>query len=278
VPTILYYSDIHIEIREHAGRMGWTDLYPLDLGPDLRAHAGKTDLLVLAGDIGRMRSRRNVSTLAYAAQARAFLGCPVLVVPGNHEYYRGSFDEERAALLAAKLDGVSVLDRGEARLPIDARTLRVLGATLWTDYAAHGDAAEAMRSAQETMEDHRLIVRRGGGPFLPRHALEEHRLARAWLGARLAEPHNGPTLVVTHHAPHSAARNPRFGITPLSPAFHSDCDELIDAAARAGVAAWIFGHHHWCHELELRGVRLLSAQTGYPGEATGWRGPGVLRL
>ncbi|MCC6608295.1 MAG: metallophosphoesterase [Burkholderiales bacterium] len=276
--TILYFSDIHIEIREKLGRLGWTERYPLDLGPDLRACAGSADLLVLAGDIGRMRSRRDVSTLAYAAQAAAFLACPAVVVPGNHEYYRGSFDEEREGLLGARLEGVTVLDRGEARYPTAAGELRVLGATLWTDYAANGDPAEAMRRAQEEIVDHRLIVRRDGAPFRPEDALAEHRLSRAWLAARLAEPHAGPTLVVTHHVPHSAAHNPRFGITPLSPAFHSDCDELIDAAARAQVLAWVFGHHHWSHEVALRGVRLVSAQTGYPDEATGWTGPGVLSI
>ncbi len=234
-------------------------------------------LLVLAGDVGRMRSRRNVSTLAYAEQAAAFLGCPAVVVPGNHEYYRGDFDEVREALLAARLENVTVLDRGEARYAIEGRTLRVLGATLWTDYAANGDPAAAMRLAQAQIEDHRLIARRGA-PFRPEDALEEHRAARAWLAARLAEPHAGPALVVTHHAPHSATCNPRFGITPLSPAFHSDCDELLDAARRAGVAAWIFGHHHWSHEVNVRGVRLVSAQTGYPGEPAGWNGPGLLRL
>ncbi len=60
---ILYYSDIHIEIREKEGGEGWTSRYPLALGPDLRAYTGKAALLVLAGDIGRMRSRRNVSTV-----------------------------------------------------------------------------------------------------------------------------------------------------------------------------------------------------------------------
>jgi len=278
VSKIVYFSDIHIEIREKAGRLGWTELMPLDLGPDLRGLAGAADLLVLAGDIGRMRSQRDVSTLRYAEQAARLLGCPAVVVPGNHEYYRGSFDEERAALLAARVDGVTVLDRGEARYAIGGRTLRVLGATLWTDYAANGEPAQAMRLAHEKIVDHRLITRRGGAPFLPQDALTEHRLSRAWLAARLAEPHDGPTLVVTHHVPHSAARHPGFGVTPLSPAFHSDCDELIDAAARARVAAWVFGHHHWSHELELRGVRLASAQPGYPGEATGWSGPGALSL
>lgn len=275
--TIVYFSDVHVEIREKDGSAGWTDRHPLALGPDLRAHAGRADLLVLAGDIGRMRSRRNVSTLAYAAQAAEFVGCPALVVPGNHEYYRSSFDEEREALLAARLEGVTVLDRREARFAIDGRELRVLGATLWTDYAANGDRSEAMRRAHDGIEDHRLIGRRGAS-FLPEDALDEHRLSRAWLAERLTQAHSGPTLVVTHHVPHSAARNPRFGVTPLSPAFHSDCDELIDAAARAGVAGWIFGHHHWCLELDLRGVRLLSAQPGYPGEATDWRGPGRLEI
>jgi hypothetical protein len=278
VAQVLYFSDIHIEIRERSGRAGWTSRYPLDLGPDLGAYVGRVDLLVLAGDIGRMRSRRDVSTLRYAEQAARLLGCPAVVVPGNHEYYRGSFDEERAALLAARLDGVTVLDRGEARYALAGGTLRVLGATLWTDYAALGDPAQAMRLAQQEIVDHHLITRRGGAPFLPQDALEEHRLSRAWLAARLAEPHDGPTLVVTHHVPHSAACHPGFGVSPLSPAFHSDCDELIDAAARARVLAWIFGHHHWSHELELRGVRLVSAQPGYPGEATGWRGPGLLSI
>jgi Calcineurin-like phosphoesterase len=276
--TVLYFSDIHIEIREKAGRLGWTDLMPLDLGPDLRPYAGRADLLVLAGDIGRMRSRRDVSTLRYAEQAAQLLGCAAVVVPGNHEYYRGSFDAEREALLAGRVDGVTVLDRGEARYPGPGGALRVLGATLWTDYATLGDPKQGMLDALGGIEDHRLIARRDGTPFLPEDALAEHRLSRAWLAARLAEPHDGPTLVVTHHVPHSAACNPAFGITPLSPAFHSDCDELIDAAVRAGTQAWIFGHHHWSHELELRGLRLVSAQTGYPGERTGWRGPGLLSI
>ena len=274
----LYFSDIHIEIRGKIGRAGWSSHYPPDLGPDLRAYAGRAELLVLAGDIGRMRSRRDVSTLSYAQQAAQWLGCPAVVVPGNHEYYRGSFDEERAALLGARVDGVTVLDRGEARYNVAAGVLRVLGATLWTDYATLGDPQQGMLDALRGIEDHRLIARRDGTPFLPEDALAEHRLSRAWLAERLAEPDDGPTLVVTHHVPHSAACNPAFGVTPLSPAFHSDCDELIDAAARAGAQAWIFGHHHWSHELELRGLRLVSAQTGYPGEQTGWRGPGLLSL
>ncbi|MEO8166565.1 MAG: hypothetical protein ABI619_14335, partial [Betaproteobacteria bacterium] len=80
---ILYFSDIHIEIREKDPGLAWTGIQPLALGPDLTAFAGTADLLVLAGDIGRMRSRRDVSTLRYAEQAAAYLRCPAVVVPGN---------------------------------------------------------------------------------------------------------------------------------------------------------------------------------------------------
>jgi len=278
VLKILFFSDIHVEIREKERRPEWTDTWPLGLGPDLAAFPGTADLVVLAGDIGRMHSRRNVSTLRYAEQAAAYLGCPAVVVPGNHEYYRGSFDIEREALLAARIAGVTVLDRSEAFFPCRLGSLRILGATLWTDYAVLGDPERAMLEAEQTIEDHRLITRRDGAPFLPRDALAEHHLSRAWLMQRLAEPHRGPTLVVTHHVPHSAARNPVHGTTPLSPAFDSDCDDLIAAAAEAKVVAWIFGHHHWSQELEVGGVRLVSAQPGYPGESTAWNGPGVLRI
>ena len=70
VARILYYSDIHIEIREKEEPSAWTAMRPLAFGPDLAGLAGTADLLVLAGDIGRMRSRRDVSTLPHDELAR----------------------------------------------------------------------------------------------------------------------------------------------------------------------------------------------------------------
>jgi hypothetical protein len=275
---VLYFSDVHVEIRERDASP-WCGTLPLGYGPDLSPFAGAVDLLVLAGDIGRVRSTRNVSPLSYAGQAATFLGCPVILVPGNHEYYRGSFDEDRAALLTAERPGVTVLDRGEALIAHGATRLRVLGATLWTDYAAIGDRDAAMQAAEQEIDDHRLIRRHGGSaPFLPEDALAEHLLSRDWLAGRLAEPHDGSTLIVTHHVPHLTACHPRHGLNALMPAFCSDCDDLIAAASAAGAVAWIFGHHHWSHSLEVHGVRLLAAQPGYPGEDTGWIGPGILEL
>ena len=87
---VLYFSDAHIEIRQTEESHPWGPPRPLGFGPDLRPFVGTVDLLVLAGDIGRIHSTRNVSPLSYVEQAAAFLGSQVILVPGNHEYYRGS--------------------------------------------------------------------------------------------------------------------------------------------------------------------------------------------
>jgi Calcineurin-like phosphoesterase len=275
---ILYFSDVHIEIRMEGSRTPWTDIYPLDLGPDLTGFAGQVELAVLAGDIGTIRPRDGVSVLGYAEQVGSFLDCPVVLVPGNHEYYRGNFDIDQAALLAAKAPGVTALDRGDAFFPHSVGSLRVLGATLWTDYRCMGDQEAGMFEAWRTMNDHRVIRRADGQVFEPADALRQHELSRAWLARRLGEPHEGPTLIVTHHVPHSAAAHPRYGLNPSSPAFLSNCDDLIEAAVRIKAVGWIFGHHHWSHRIDLGGLRLFSAQPGYPAEHTNWHGPGVLEI
>jgi hypothetical protein len=216
---IVYFSDVHIEIRESQPAAPWSDTLPLGFGPELSTFVGAADLLILAGDIGRVHSTRNVSPLSYAREAADFLGCGVVLVPGNHEYYRGCFREDRAALLAAGDRTVTVLDRGEASIARGGAPLRVLGATLWTDYAVTGDPAAAMTAAERQIYDHRLIRRsEGSGLFSPADALAEHRLSRTWLLRKLTGPADGPTLVVTHHVPHSAARHPGHGLNELAPA------------------------------------------------------------
>lgn len=276
---IVYYSDIHTEIREDETRVSWSKIYPLDLGPNISELAGSADLVLLAGDIGRTRLARSSSALLYVEQVAEYLGCPVVLVPGNHEYYGGCFLEDRSRILKQVIKNVCILDRNIAYFSYGKRSLRILGATLWTDYLIAGNQTVAMRDAQIAIADHRRIQMYEGERFLPQHALQEHKLTRQWLMEQMAVAHNGPTIIVTHHAPHPSTANPNYGVNDkLSPAFVSDCDELVEAATRVGVIAWIYGHTHSCQTIEIKGVRFLSAQLGYPREITGWNGPGVLEL
>ena len=69
---------------------------------------------------------------------------PVIYVPGNHEYYDGEFGALEAAMhdAAAQVDNVQCLNN--AALVDRYGQWRVLGTTLWTDFALFG--ADATRS------------------------------------------------------------------------------------------------------------------------------------
>jgi predicted MPP superfamily phosphohydrolase len=277
---VLFFSDCHIELRTASTRTPWCDIYPLDLGPCLIPFAGKVDLAILPGDIGTFRPRDGVTVYQYLEQAARYLQCPIVFVPGNHEYYRGFFEEDLAEAVATHIPDVTILDRGEAFFNTgDGREFRILGATLWTDYRVSGDVRYAKAAALNGINDHRLIGLRKHpwARWTPGDAEAEHHRSRQWLLERLAEPHNGPTIVATHHVPHSIARHPGYEMDHISAAFYSDCTDLIAAAADAGVGYWICGHHHWSLDVNALGpLHIVSAQPGYEGEETNWSGPGII--
>lgn len=261
---IVYMSDIHREIAVR-------DI-PIP----------ECDVIILAGDIGTFR-RGHVGNAIEYANDLAVDGRHVVLVPGNHEYYLTTFRETRARAISDEDDGgpaITVMDRGDLQLRTQKGNLRILGATLWTDYMVSGDQTAAMMAAYDCIADHRLIQKTEKHPyrFVPQDALDEHNLSRQWLKDKLAEPFDGQTIIVTHHVPHPAARNPKYPIDHITAVFVSDCSDVIQAAEDAGVKYWIFGHDHWCHDVTVNAVRLLSAQLGYPREDTGWKGPGIIDL
>ena len=160
----------------------------------------RADLVILAGDVARP-----ARAIAWATR----IARPVLYVAGNHEFYGGTIEDTPAELkrLAAG-SNVTVLDRDT--VTIDG--VRFLGATLWTDFGAagEGEAREAaMREARRFMRDF-SVVRAGGAPFTPEASTALFARDAAWLEARLAEPHRGPTVVITHHAPSLRSVHARF--------------------------------------------------------------------
>lgn len=209
------------------------------------------DAIVLAGDIDL-----GVKGIAWAGAESKRLGKPVIYVAGNHEFYRHDIALIDQMAQAAKDHNVYFLENGQIVLG----GVRFLGCTLWTDYAAAGNAQLAMQAAAEQLNDHRLI-RSGGDLFTPQEALVLHRQSRAWLEHALAEPFAGKTVVVTHHGPHMLCQHPRHSITALSAAFWSDLGALVEAAD-----IWCFGHSHGNVQTLWGGCRLLCNQRGYGTE------------
>ena len=210
------------------------------------------DLIVLAGDIDT-----GLHGLEWAASEAERLGKPVIYVSGNHEYYRCDISltaEMRA--FAAQHELLHFLENDE--LVIDG--VRFLGCTLWTDYRAVGDPALAKLVVRERLNDHHLISH-GDRLFLPEDALALHRESRDWLEERLAQPFDGRTVVITHHAPSLLCKHPRFPMDAFGTAFLSDLPELIEQAD-----LWCFGHTHANLDTHVGKCRLVSNQRGYENE------------
>jgi hypothetical protein len=209
------------------------------------------DVVILAGDIARPPE-----AIAWAGA----LGKPVLYVAGNHEFYGGTPDGTLDALRRhANGTAVTVLDDDE--VVIDG--VRFLGTTLWTDFRLDGDGPArelAMQEARLHMRDFTRIRSDDGTPFTPRHAADRFDRHADWLAARLRTPHDGPTVVVTHHAPSPGSVHPRFAGSPLNPCYASDAEHLL-GSERA--CLWIHGHMHDSFDYVRNGTRVVCNPRGY---------------
>ena len=224
-------SDLHIEV---------SDFDPPDTG---------ADVVVLAGDI-----HNGTQGLEWAA-AR-FPGQRVLYVPGNHEYYDGELRGGMKTLAArARELGIELLDNTATE--IDG--VRFLGATLWTDFCLDGAERrdDVMKLSQPYIVDFRAI-RDGDGLFTPEASVRLHDASRGWLGQRLAERFSGPTIVITHHAPHPLSVHARFAGHPANGGFVSNLEDVMGTAA-----LWIHGHTHNSFDYSVKGTRVICNPRGY---------------
>jgi len=227
-----------------------TEFAPFDFPPV------EADVTVLAGDVGI-----GLTGLKIAQQ----LPRPVVYVAGNHEYYGGATPHLTDKLRAqAAGSNVTFLEDGEAVIA----GVRFLGCTLWTDFSLFGFDRwrSACDEAQATMVDYRRI--RNSPAFrklCPRDTALIHTRSRAWLKSKLEEPCAGPTVVVTHHAPHANSLAPAYRQDLISAAYATDLSELLGVVPRL---LWIHGHTHHAVDYPVGVARVLSNPRGYAGEIT----------
>ncbi|WP_248321951.1 metallophosphoesterase [Caballeronia sp. Sq4a] len=233
------------------------------------------DLVVLAGDI-----HNHAEGLRWAAE-NFDSGVPIVYVPGNHEYYDGEFGAMEAAMhdAARSVDNVHYLNN--AALVDRKGAWRVLGTTLWTDFALFGAGENEIEKAKEAcakvMLDYRGLIQLAwpepdGEPraFTPDDSLALHVQARAWLESELAKPFAGQTIVVTHHAPLRESLAPRYAEDIVSAGFINH----LPALAREPVALWIHGHTHTAFDYTVNGTRVVCNPRGYFDKRTQrWENP-----
>lgn len=224
--------------------------------------AANADLLILAGDIDG--DERGV--LRYAKWP-----VPVLYVAGNHEFYGREMRRTRSNMEKAVV-GTRVTYMEQSRH--DVGPVRVLACTLWTDYKLNPDLSQQaqLEAAQQQLNDHRRIhIDRG--PFTAKHALEIHTTSRRWLEEQLQSPHDGPTVVVTHHGPHPLSVHERYAGDALNAAF---CSDLSDLLCHADL--WIHGHVHDSFDYTVGRCRVVANPLGYPANRGFTRSEAELRF
>jgi hypothetical protein len=275
---LLYMSDLHLEME--GWRADWRALIPgkrgvrhPTRGPALN-RIGDVDLVILAGDI-----HNGLRGVVYADQVAQYLGAPVVMIAGNHEFYHHDIAVLLPAMrkAVAKTEGrVSFLQDNTVSFEIGGETIKVLGGTLWTDYDLHGDAPAAMAYAQSVMNDH-VLIKLNDANFTPADALGFHRASAQFLHQQLvameAAGALGKTIVVTHHAPTAQVLGRRQGT--IAPAYGS---EIIGQFADTPPALWVHGHTHFTHDSMVAGIHLVSAPRGYVGSGNGGYRPGLAEI
>lgn len=228
------FSDIHVD----------TAAYELPPTP------ADIDVIIIAGDVadGHHLSAR------WLWHHVVPLGLPVVYVCGNHDFFGWDLTEEYAGLY--RQAGVELLHPG--RPAIDIAGTRIIGCTLWTDYAIAGDVDAARSWARRSMPDLQSIdlgFRRIG----TRDLLDLHRQQRMVIERELWGIYGGPTIVVTHHAPHpKSLRSPM--LTPDDASFASDLTATIEALEPA---VWIHGHVHSSRDFYVSATRIVCNPRGY---------------
>jgi len=258
-----------------------------DLHDDIRGNrisalpAVDADVTVVAGDAmapGTLALRR-IREL-YPDRER-----PLVYVAGNHDFYsepndklvarepqlRTTYEYQRKQMprVADEL-GIILLD--DSAVVID--DVRFCGGTLWTDFSArppHVMFGDAVRAASRGMNDYKLIKTgrgRGRDRLRPGQSIDAHKATARVIESVLAEPHDGETVVVTHHAPswrslsgYSHDAN-TLQFHELDWCYASDLERLM--IGDNAPALWIHGHIHSPRDYVVGKTRIVANPRGYP--------------
>jgi Icc-related predicted phosphoesterase len=249
------FSDLHLDVFP---------IKPITIVPGV-------DLVIVAGDVceGVLRAFEHLRRIVP-------MDIPIVMVPGNHEFYRRFIPDELALALAhAGAFNLHILN-GTA---LELAGVRFVGATLWTDYQVFGEANQArvMNACAKGMNDHRLIgwQKKPWLRFRPQEAALLHHRSKGAITETLAAPFAGPTVVISHHAVHWDSIHPRFRSDPVTGAFVSDLSELIETYQPT---LWVHGHVHNSSDYFVGKTRILCNPHAYGTENATFDGALVVEI
>lgn len=204
--------------------------------------------LLLAGDL-----------TAGSVNIEYMLNYPGARVLGNHEFYRRHWNDcitEHRLMGAGKpmqlLEDETIVHEG----------VRIIAATLWTDFMAPKPGTDKKEwhgfSCREMMADSHAIKL-----YSTRGVEERHVKSRDYIKAVLGNKHDGPTIVMTHHAPSFKSNHPKYINSAITGGFCVDLEYMIEEYQPE---LWVHGHCHESFDYNIGKTRVICNPGAYPGE------------
>lgn len=208
------------------------------------------DILILAGDIGYPITARGYPSETYLDILKFFKDRfqEVILVSGNHEYYRCQRKGFTLSMMDTVIDHLAIkanvhyLNCNEVNL----KGIRFIGCTGWTPispqtYTYMNDRNYVFDSYTQRMDIY-----------------EKHR---SYLESVLSVE-DPTTVVITHHCPirkllYTTESDPYWD------GYAAQHEDLIDTSR---MQAWFAGHTHECKEIVYNGVLLKTNPYGYVNE------------
>lgn len=230
------------------------------------------DVMIIAGDV----ADSPIETILQLHTIARWQSVPIIFVPGNHDVFDADldfWDGEHKRLVEA---GVHVLSSGQS-IVIDG--VRFIGATLWTDWQINDHEFGAQAWAARHMPEYAHVTRSDGEFIWPIDTSNSHDAHRHAVEQALKQPHEGPTVVITHHAPSARSLHAGEARGEEAGAFASDLEWMI---SRYRPALWVHGHIHTARDYYVGSRRVICNPRGYESEGwfeqTGWIEDLILEL
>lgn len=246
-----------------------SDLHLEFIGMGIEA-AGE-DILLLSGDIGI-----HTQGMDWAQRVAKHLDIPVLMIAGNHEFYRNPryphhtwestlLDLREAADHLDKIEKgkVTFFENGYA----DYEGVRFIGASLWTDMKLFGDDPIVPHLVGQAMNDYHVIHSEVSDQMLqPFQSMQRHAESRKFITNQLqvaADGYDGFTgkcVVMTHHTPTSLSVPDKYKNDRISAGYSSRLEPLIE---QYKPVVWCHGHTHDSYDYMLYDTRIICNPRGY---------------
>lgn len=225
------------------------------------------DVMFLAGDIAKYNEITSV--IARTIPKKKGRSLKIFYVAGNHEYYRANKSVIKCnAHIRHSINyyneknennhRVYFMNNNCERITINGNQIRVIGATLWTNFGLYNNQKEYLLD-NTPFNDYNFISGHNSYLLTKNEKLNYFNQSIKYFKNKLDKPFNGKTFVLTHHLPSMKVVDKRYEGIQSNVEFASNLDYLFGS----NLDYWMFGHTHSSSNINVRGTQLLCNPMGH---------------